>query len=209
MTTRLVLVDDHELVRAAVRTLFQQDSAFCVVGEAADGPTAVALVADCRPDVVVMDVSLPGLSGIEATRQVLQQAPQVKVVALSMYDDPQYVAGMLNAGAAGYVLKAAAAAEVPQAVRAVCAGSTYLSPQVAGAVYDQVHALARHPELKERERQVLRWISEGLSTPEIARKMNLSEHTVHTHRQHIMDKLDRHSVAALTKYAIRTGLTTL
>ena len=131
MTTRLVLVDDHQLVRNAVRALFQQDSAFCVVGEADDGPTAVTLIADCRPDVVVMDVSLPGLSGIEATRQVLQQAPQVKVVALSMYNNPQYVAGMLNAGAAGYVLKAAATAELPQAVRAVLAGRTYLSPQVA------------------------------------------------------------------------------
>ena len=167
------------------------------------------LAAACRPHVVIMDVSLPDLGGVEATRQVLGRAPEVKVVALSVHDDPQYVAGMLEAGASGYVVKGAAAVEVLRAVRAALSGRTYLSPELATAVYDQVQALAGHPELSLREREVLRLISEDLTTAQIAEQMNLSEHTVHTHRQRIMDKLDRHSVAAFTKYAVTTGLTTL
>ena len=209
MTTRVVLVDDHELVRDGLRALFAQDEEFEVVGEAGDARTALEVAAASQPDLVVMDVSLPDLSGIEATRQVLGQAPEVKVVALSMHADQQYVAGMLEAGASGYVLKGAAASELLQAVRAAQAGRTYLSPELAGAVYDQMQALAAHPELSPREREVLRLVSEDLTTPQIARQLNLSGNTVHTHRQHIMDKLDRHGVAALTKYAISTGLTAL
>ena len=209
MTIRVVLVDDHELMRDGLRALFAQDGEFEVVGEAGDARTAVELAAACRPHVVIMDVSLPDLGGVEATRQVLGRAPEVKVVALSVHDDPQYVAGMLEAGASGYVVKGAAAVEVLRAVRAALSGRTYLSPELATAVYDQVQALAGHPELSLREREVLRLISEDRTTPQIARQLNLSENTVHTHRQHIMDKLDRHGIAALTKYAISTGLTTL
>ena len=209
MTTRVLLVDDHELMRDGLRALFAQDAEFEVVGEAEDARTAVELAAASRPDVVIMDVSLPDLSGIEATRQVLGQAPEVKVVALSVHADQEYVAGMLQAGASGYVLKGAAASELLQAVRAALAGRTYLSPELAGAVYDQVQALAGHPELSLREREVVRLISEDLTTPQIARQLNLSENTVHTYRQRIMDKLDRHGIAALTKYAVSTGLTTL
>ena len=209
MTTRVLLVDDHELMRDGLRALFAQDAEFEVVGEAEDARTAVELAATCRPEVVVMDISLPDLSGIEATRQVLGQAPEVKVVALSVHDDPQYVAGMLEAGASGYVVKGAAAAEVLHAVRAALAGHSYLSPKLAAAVFDQVQALAGHPELSLREREVLRLISEDRTTPQIASQLNLSENTVHTHRQHIMDKLDRHGIAGLTKFAISTGLTTL
>ena len=208
MTTRVMLVDDHELMRDGLRALFQDDE-FEVVGEAGAARTAVELAAACRPHVVVMDVSLPDLSGVEATRQVLVRAPEVKVVALSVHADPQYVAGMLEAGASGYVLKEGAAVELLHAVRAALAGHSYLSPELGAAVFDQVQALAGYPELREREREVLRLISEGMTTRQIAEQMNLSEHTVHTHRQHIMDKLDRHSVAALTKYAVTTGLTTL
>ena len=209
MAIRVLLVDDHELMREGLRSLFAQDGEFEVVGEAGDARTAVELAAACRPHVVIMDVSLPDLSGVEATRQVLGRAPEVKVVALSVHDDPQYVAGMLEAGASGYVVKGAASVEVLRAVRAALAGRTYLSPELAGAVYDQMQRFAAHPELSEREREVLRLISEDLTTAQIARQLNLSENTVHTHRQHIMDKLDRHGVASLTKFAIRTGLTTL
>ena len=209
MTTRVLLVDDHELMRDGLRALFAQDAEFEVAGEAEDARTAVELAAASRPDVVIMDVSLPDLSGIEATRQVLGQAPEVKVVALSVHADQEYVAGMLQAGASGYVLKGAAASELLQAVRAALAGRTYLSPELAGAVYDQVQALAGHPELSLREREVVRLISEDLTTPQIARQLNLSENTVYTYRQRIMDKLDRHGIAALTKYAVSTGLTTL
>ena len=209
MTARVVLVDDHELVREGLRALFARDAEFEVLGEAEDARTAVEQAAASRPDVVIMDVSLPDLSGIEATRQVLEQAPEGKVVALSMHDDPHYVAGMLEAGAAGYVLKRGAAVELLHAVRAALAGRTYLSPELAAAVFDQVQALSRHPELSGREREVVRLISEDRTTPQIARQLNLSENTVHTHRQRIMDKLDRHGVAGLTKYAVSTGLTTL
>ena len=133
----------------------------------------------------------------------------MKVVALSVHTEQQYVAGMLQAGASGYVIKDAAAVELLHAMRAVLAGRTYLSPEVAGAVYDQVQALAAHPELSEQEGEVVRLISVGLKTPEIAKQLNLSPNTVHTYRRRIMDKLGRHSVAALTKYAVSTGLTTL
>ena len=126
MTTRVLLVDDHELMRDGLRTLFAQDAEFEVVGEAENARTAVELAAASRPDLVIMDVSLPDLSGIEATRQVLGQAPEVKVVALSVHADQEYVAGMLQAGASGYVLKGAAASELLQAVRAALAGRTYL-----------------------------------------------------------------------------------
>ena len=168
-----------------------------------------ALAAACRPHVVVMDVSLPDLSGVEAMRQVHVGAPEAKVVALSVHDDPQYVAGMLEAGASGYVVKGAAPVEVLRAVRAALSGRTYLSPELAGAVYDHMQRFASHPELSEREREVLRLISEDLTTRQIAMRLNLGESTVHTYRQRIMDKLDRHGVAALTKYAVSTGLTTL
>ena len=183
-----------------------RNSRWWVKQETRAPPLEVA--AASQPDLVVMDVSLPDLSGIEATRQVLRQAPEVKVVALSMHADQQYVAGMLEAGASGYVVKGAAASELLQAVRAAQAGRTYLSPELAGAVYDQVKALA-HPELSPREREVVRLISDGLTTRQIARQLNLSVNTVHTHRKHIMKKLDRHNVAALTKYAVSTGLTSL
>ena len=209
MTTRVVLVDDHELVRDGLRALFAQDEEFEVVGEAGDARTALEVAAASQPDLVVMDVSLPDLSGIEATRQVLGQAPEVKVVALSMHADQQYVAGMLEAGASGYVVKKGASVELLHAVRAALAGRTYLSPELATAVYDHVQALAAHPELSDQEREVLRLISEGLKTRGIAQQMNLSPNTVQTHRQHIMDKLDLHSIAALTRYAIRMGITTL
>ena len=164
MTTRVLLVDDHELMRDGLRALFEMDEEFEVAGEAGDARTAVALAAASRPDVIVMDISLPDLSGIEATGQTLGQAPEVKVVALSVHADPQYVAGMLQAGASGYVLKGAAAVELLHAVRAALAGRTYLSPELATAVYDQMQRLAAHPELKEREREVLRLISEDRTT---------------------------------------------
>ena len=156
-----------------------------------------------------MDISLPDLSGIEATRRILAETPKVKVVALSVHTEQEHVAGMLQAGASGYVIKDAAAVELLHAMREALAGHTYLSPEVAGAVYDQVQALAAHPELSEQEREVVRLISEGLKTPEIAKQLNLSPNTVHTYRRRIMEKLDLHNVAALVKYAIRMGITTL
>ena len=209
MTTRVALVDDHELVRDGLRALFAKDSEFEVVGEAETAGQAIEVMAACKPEVVVMDVALPDLSGVEATRQVLAHAPGVKVVALSVHADQQYVAGMLQAGASAYVLKEEAAVELLKAIRAALAGRTYLSPELAGAVYDHVQSLAGEAELTMREREVVRLISEGRTTREIGEALSVSENTIHTHRQRIMQKLDRHSIAELTKYAIRTGLTSL
>ena len=211
MTILVLLVDDHELMREALRARFAQEDEFEVVDEAGDARTAVEKAAAGRPDIVVMDITLPDLSGVEATRQILGQVPEVKVVALSMHEEPHFVADMLDAGASGYVVKGGArtGAEVLRAARAALAGRTYLSPELAGAVYDQVQALAGHPKLSAQEREVVRLISEGLTTPQIAKRLNLGENTVNTYRKRIMDKLDRHSIAALTKYAVSTGLTTL
>lgn len=211
MTIRVLLVDDHELMREALRGRFAKEDEFEVVAEAGDGRAAVEQAAACRPDIVVMDIILPELSGVKATRRILGQAPKVKVVALSMHEEPHFVAGMLEAGASGYVVKGAAQtwAEVLRAARAALAGRTYLSPELAGAVYEQVQALAGHPELSAQEREVLRLISKGLTTAEIAKQVNLSPNTVNTYRKRIMKKLDLHSIAALTRYAISTGLTSL
>ena len=180
MTTRVALVDDHELVRDGLRALFAKDSEFEVVGEAKTARQAIEVMAACKPEVVVMDVALPDLSGVEATRQVLAHAPDVKVVALSVHADQQYVAGMLQAGASAYVLKEEAAVELLKAIRAALAGRTYLSPELAGAVYDHVQSLAGEAELTMREREVVRLISEGRTTREIGEALNLSENTIHT-----------------------------
>ena len=195
--------------------MLEQQSDVEVVGEAGDGRTAVDLISACRPDVVVMDIGLPDLNGVEATRQILSQAPNVKVVALSVHADKRFVAGMFQAGACAYLLKTSAGRELMEAIQDVQAGQKYVSPKVAGAVIDDyvqrldAQDADEDPILTPREREVLQLIVEGKTTPQIASQLNVSEKTIGTHRQHIMQKLDMHSVAELTKYAIREGLTSL
>lgn len=215
MSIRIVLVDDHRLFRAGVLTMLADHSDIEVVGEAEDGLEGVKLVAAQRPDLVLMDVSMKGMSGIEATRRILATQPETKVLCLSMHGEKQFVRAVLEAGASGYLLKDSSVEELVRAIRALMDGQTYLSPPVAGVVVaDYTTRLAEKPQspntlLTPREREVLQLISEGHGTADIATRLHVSGKTVGSHREHLMKKLDIHSVAGLTKYAIRAGFTSV
>jgi two-component system NarL family response regulator len=215
MSIRILLVDDHQMMRDGLRSILDLEDGLDVVGEAANGYEAFEMAQTLRPDVVVMDIGMKGLNGIDATRQIKAQNPRAQVVALSTYSDESYVLSMLQAGASGYVLKDAAVEEMRRAIRAVADGHHYLSPQIAGSV---VASHLRGPSqdgpspasgLAPRERQILQLLAEGHTSSEIARRLHIATSTVESHRRNIMRKLDLHSVAELTKYAIREGLTSL
>lgn len=215
MSIRVIVADDHKIVRDGLCALLAQQPDMEVVAEAADGHTAVQLARNLSPDVVIMDITMPDLNGIEATQQIVAQAPGVKVIALSIHADRQFVAGMLTAGASGYLLKNCAFEELRQAIRTVVAGQLYLSPGIAGIVvkdYTQYMVASGVREvavLTVREREVLQLMAEGKTTNQIASRLNVSVKTVEAHRHNIMEKLNLYNVAALTKYAIRAGLTSL
>ena len=214
MSIRVVLADDHKILLAGLRALLEEEG-IEVVGEAQTGREVLSVVAELQPDIVVMDVGMPDLNGMEATRQIRATAPAVKVIALSMHVDRRYVGGMLRAGASGYVVKSQAAEELIRAIHDVVSGQHYLSADVAGIVItDYIQHIAGTAEgdsapLTSREREVLQLLAEGRKTGEIAAALYISEKTAATHRQHIMEKLGIHTVAGLTKYAIREGLTGL
>jgi len=209
---KILLVDDHEMFRAGLRELINREQDMEVIAEATDGRTALHLVGKTRPDVVIMDIMMPGLNGIDATAQIRRQCPQTQVVALSAHGDRRFVIGVVQAGASGYVLKESAFEELAFALRTVAQGKTYLSPSVATIVVEDLRNLARQVQysplaaLTGKEREVLQLIAEGKSTKEIASILCLSPKTVETHRQHLMDKLNLHSIAELTRFAIREGL---
>ena len=213
MRRRIILVDDHQLLRAGLRTLLSKERDLEIVAEASDGREAVKLVTKHSPDVVIMDIGMPNLNGIEATRQIREIAPRTRVVALSMHSGAQFVSRMLEAGASAYLLKDSAHEELLHAVRAVTAGQVYLSPAITGVVVDdyvrRAGTTSPGPLLTPREREVAQLLAEGRSTKEIAGRLFLSVKTIETHRQHIMEKLNISSIAELTKYAIREGLTEL
>ena len=215
MSIRVVVADDHTIVRQGLRSLLEDEPDIKVVGEADDGRRAVEVVEELRPDVVVMDLAMPGMNGVEATRQIRTSHPSVKVIALSMYSDEGFVHGVLDAGAAGYLLKDCAVEELANAVRLAMEGGTYLSPGVAKTVVDGYVRQLRQAEgsklslLSQREREVLQLIAEGQSAKQIAFILGSSVKTVETQRRRIMDKLDIHNLASLVKLAIREGLTTL
>ncbi|MFO8006924.1 MAG: response regulator transcription factor [Candidatus Brocadiia bacterium] len=214
MTIRVLVADDHRIVREGLGALIEELPNMEVVGEARDGRTAMRLVEELVPDIVLMDVAMPDLNGIEATRKIASEHPLVKVIALSMHSESQFVARMLEAGASGYMLKEGAFEELAAAIEEVSAGHTYLCPMIAGPlVEDYLRRLDGSQDMDDplspREREVLQLLAEGLTTRQIARRLDISPKTVETHRARIMDKLDIRSIAELTKYAIRQGLTPL
>ena len=206
---RIMLVDDHTLVREALRTVLDQDSGMQVVAEVGDGDTALGAAAELAPDVVVMDVALPGISGIETTRRLLSRHPGMRVLALSTHLDRRIVQQMLDAGASGYIAKSAAGAELKQGIRNVVNGRSYLCSEVAALVADGLRdrGSATSPEaLSRREIQVATLLAEGKSAPDIAAELHIAASTVDVHRRNLMRKLDLHNVVELTRYAIRNGL---
>jgi DNA-binding NarL/FixJ family response regulator len=212
---RVLLAEDHTMVRAGVRSLLE-GAGIQVVGEAADGREAVKLAAELRPDVVVVDVAMPNLNGIEATRQLRNDSPRVAVIVLSMHGHRQYIAEALRAGAAGYLLKDAAVSELLNAVREVAAGRVYLSPAISDVALGDYVKIMRNESapagvdlLSGREREVLQLIAESKTNSEIAKALKISAHTVDTHRRNIMEKLGIHNVVDLVKFAIRHGITTV
>lgn len=215
MKLRIVLADDHKIVRDGLRNLLEKDPEIVVVGEAEDGREALQLAKKLSPDIVIMDIAMPDLNGIEATRQILAEVQRIKIVALSMHSDKRYVSEMLKAGAAGYLLKDCAFEELITAIRTVARGKIYLSPGIAGVVLEDYIRTGSAADasvfslLSDREREVLQLMAEGRTTKEVAAQLHVSVKTIETHRTHIMAKLDIHSIAALTKYAIREGLTSL
>lgn len=214
MTTklRLILVDDHPIVRTGMRMLFQAEPDLEIVGEADSGPMAIEMVQKLKPDVVIMDVAMPGMNGIEATRRIKEMNPQTQVLALTMHEDEQYFFEMLRAGASGYVPKRAAPDDLVSAVRVVAEGNVFLYATLARFLMrDMVEKSADVPALSDdvltqRERQVLTFIAEGYTNRQIADALVISVKTVERHRENIMAKLDMHDRVELVKYAIKKGL---
>lgn len=215
MSVRIILADDHKIMREGLRALLAKQKEIEVIAEADSGRGVIELCSQLHPDVVVIDISMPDLNGIDAARQITRQAPDIKVIALSMHSDKKYVKEMLSAGASGYLLKDAAFEELGMAIATVLKNKTYLSPQITDTVVkDYVNENVPQNSiastaLSSREREVLQLIAEGKSTRDIAAKLYVSVKTVETHRKQIMDKLGLNSIAELTKYAIREGLTSV
>lgn len=206
--TRILLADDHSVVRSGFRALLSAQPDLEVVGEASDGRDAVEQTVLLKPDVVVMDVTMPNLNGIEATRRMAQEAPRVRVLALSMHKDAVYVREILRAGARGYLLKDSSEQDLINAVRALAKGEGFISPAVSDAVLSDYRKHVTDPIdlLTTREREVLQRIAEGQTNKEIAASLNLSVYTVEAHRGRIMEKLNLHSTGELVRFALRNGL---
>jgi DNA-binding NarL/FixJ family response regulator len=205
---RILLADDHAVVRQGFKMILAAQPDMEIVGEAANGREAVELAQQLSPDVVVMDVSMPELNGIEATRRLASLVSRARVVALSMHKDSVYVREILRAGARGYLLKDSGAADLVAAIRAVASGESYLSPAVSNAVLDDYRRIATNPIdlLTSREREVLQLLAEGKTNKEIANVLNLSVYTVDAHRGRIMEKLNLHSINEMVRFAVRNGL---
>lgn len=208
MTTDILIADDHRLFRHGLRMLLERHADLRVIGEASGGEEVCALAAQLRPAIVLMDISMPDISGIEATRRIVQQQPEIKIIGLSMHRDKRYVQELFKAGAVGYLLKDCAFEDVVTAISTVRSGKNYLSAQL-GEIDIGPGIDVRIATLSRREVEVLKLLAEGKSTKEIARLLEISPKTVETHRRQVMAKLDLHTVAELTKYAIRSGLTTV
>lgn len=206
---RILLADDHTLVRSGIRSLLEDEPGLSVIGEAEDGRTAVTMASQLKPDVVVMDIAMPLLNGLEATRQIKTQCPGVKVLILSMHDNEEYIRQVLEAGAMGYILKDAAARELISAIQSVHRGEAVLSPAVTRLVIEDylrwggLRPQAEADSLSPREREVLQLIAEGYTNKQIAEILSISIKTVQAHRNNLMQKLDLHDRGELIKYAIQ------
>jgi len=211
MKVRVLLADDHTLVRAGIRSLLETIEGVEVVAETGDGREALALIARHRPDLAVLDIGMPGLNGIEVARQSAKDTPKTKFLILSMHDDASHVRQAMRVGVAGYLLKGAAVAELPLAIKAVMEGETYLTPKasrhvVRGFLDERESGIDPLESLTPRQREILQLIAEGKSTKEIAGILELSVKTVETHRARMMTSLDIHDVPGLVRFAIRSGL---
>lgn len=212
MTVRVLLADDHHIVRKGVRSLLESVSDLEVVGEAEDGLQTVKLAEQLRPDILILDIMMPGLSGLDVARQVSQRVPQTRIIILSMHSNEPYVLDALNHGVMGYVLKGSTTDELVFAVQQVAAGKRYLSPQISERAIDAYVERAResqndpYNDLTDREREVLHLAAEGLSNTEIAARLSIGQRTVETHRANMMRKLSLHSQVDLIRYAFLKGL---
>jgi two-component system NarL family response regulator len=212
---RIMVADDHPLIREAVAHLIKGAPEFELVGEVANGKECLARVQELRPDILVLDIAMPEMNGEQVTRELRRRFPELKIIALSGYTDRQFVRAMIKAGAKAYVVKAASGRELIHALRAVASGKNYLSPEVTGAVMTLWEDTAPsagsspHGDLGRREKEVLKWVAEGHRSATIATQMGISVATVEAHRRNILRKLQLHSAADLTRYALRHGIITL
>ena len=215
MSIRVILADDHTIVRHGLSKLIQQQENMEVIAQAGDGHSTVELTRDLSPDMVIMDIGMPDLNGIDATQQIIHDFPQVKVIGLSMHSGKKYVIEMLKAGASGYLLKDCALEELIIAINTVAEGKIYLSPSITDVVVENYVRNSKKKEnsafslLSQREREVLQLMAEGKTTKQIGMRLHISPKTVEGHRLRLMEKLNMDSVAQLTKYAIQEGLTSL
>ena len=215
MSTRLLLVDDHKIMRHGIRSLLEKQAGMKVLEETNNGRSAIEFARTLSPDVIIMDIAMHDLNGIEATRQIIAELPEVKVIMLSMHSDRQMVADALQAGASGYLLKDCEFDELVRAIETVVSNRTYLSPEIADILVENFVRKSPSEEssassvLTSREREVLQLLAEGKTTREIANVLCLSTKTVETHRRQMMEKLNIYNVAHLVKYAISQGLTSL
>jgi DNA-binding NarL/FixJ family response regulator len=215
MKVRILLADDHQIMREGLKALLARHSSVEVIAEAENGIETLSIARQEKPDVIIMDIAMPDINGIEVTRQLKSESADIKVIALSMHSDRRFVSEILKAGASAYVLKQAAFEDLEKAIKAVMSNRTFLSDDILESVVSDYVSGLNHSEydayrqLSDRERQVLQLLAEGNSTKEIAFKLNVSVKTIETHRQNIMNKLGIRTLAGLTKFAVKEGLTSL
>ncbi len=209
---RVLLAEDHTIVRKGIRSLLDDEAQIEVVGEAGDGREALEKVEDLHPDIVLMDIAMPHMNGLEATRQIKKLFPEVKVIVLTMYTNEEYIFQMLQVGATGYLVKQSAPSELILAIQSVFRGDSYLSPAISTKIVehlrqsDDTYQESSYNALTTREREILQLIAEGNSNKEIAATLHISEKTVSVHRTNLMEKLDLHSTIDIVKYALRKGI---